>query len=60
MTPKSLFASKTFWFQILSAAAAVSGVLPLAPATMAVVTAVVNVGLRIVTDTPVTVAQPPK
>ncbi len=30
MKPKNLFKSKTFWMQVLSIAAAVSGVIPLA------------------------------
>ena len=50
---KSLWKSKTFWFQILSGAAALSGVIPLAPEHVAIATAVINVGLRFVTDKPV-------
>jgi hypothetical protein len=57
---KSLWKSKTFWFQVLSAAAALSGVIPMPPATVAVVTAVINVGLRLITSEPVAVVGDPK
>jgi len=50
---KKLWKSKTFWFNILSGAAALSGVIPLAPEHVAIATAVINVGLRFVTDKPV-------
>ena len=50
---KKLWKSKTFWFQILSGAAALSGVIPLAQEHLAIATAVINVGLRLVTDKPV-------
>ena len=50
---KKLWKSKTFWFNILSGAAALSGVIPLAPEHAAIATAVINVGLRFVTDKPV-------
>lgn len=50
---KSLFASKTFWFNALTAVAELTQVLPLPVGTVAVIATVVNVGLRFVTDTPV-------
>jgi|TARA_R110000787_G_scaffold66002_2_gene148466 hypothetical protein len=52
---KKLWTSKTFWFQVLSAAAALSGVVPLPPEILAVVVGVINIGLRLVTDKPVEV-----
>ncbi len=53
MKPKNLFKSKTFWMQVLSIAAAVSGVIPLAPETTAIVVGLINIALRAVTKTPV-------
>ncbi len=50
---KKLWKSKTFWLNILSGAVAISGVLPLAPDHLAVATAVLNIGLRLATDKPV-------
>lgn len=45
---KSLFKSKTFWFNVLTAGASVTGVLPEKYALP--VAAVVNIGLRLVTN----------
>jgi hypothetical protein len=53
MKPKNMFKSKTFWMQVLSIAAAVSGVIPLAPETTAIVVGLINIALRAVTKTPV-------
>lgn len=53
MKPKNLFKSKTFWMQVLSIAAAVSGVIPLPPETTAIVVGLINIALRAVTKTPV-------
>ena len=50
---KKLWQSKTFWFNLLSGAAALSGALPLKPEHVAIATAVINIGLRITTDKPV-------
>ncbi len=50
---KKLWQSKTFWFNILSGAAALSGVLPLSPEHLAIITAVINIGIRSVTEQPV-------
>ena len=52
---KALWRSKTFWFQVLSAAAALSGAIPMPPELLAIIVAVTNVGLRIVTSEPVSV-----
>jgi len=52
---KALWKSKTFWFQVLSAAAALSGVVPIPAEILAVVVGCINVGLRLVTDEPVSV-----
>ena len=53
---KSLFTSKTFWFQVLTAGASLLGIVPLPPEYIAVGVAVINVGLRLVTDKPVHVS----
>jgi len=56
MKPKNLFKSKTFWMQVLSIAAAVSGVIPpdlLPPETTAIVVGLINIALRAVTKDPV-------
>jgi hypothetical protein len=46
---KSIFKSKTFWFNILTIVAASTGVLPITPEVATIVNAAVNVGLRTVT-----------
>ena len=53
MKPKNIFKSKTFWMQVLSIAAAVSGVIPLAPETTAIVVGLINIALRAATTDPV-------
>jgi|APGre2960657505_1045072.scaffolds.fasta_scaffold341957_2 hypothetical protein len=53
MKPKSIWKSKTFWVQVLSIAAAVSGVVPLGAETTAIVVGLINIALRAVTKTPV-------
>jgi len=53
MKPKNLFKSKTFWMQVLSIAAAVSGVIPLPAETTAIVVGLINIALRAVTKDPV-------
>ncbi len=55
MKKKQFFKSKTFWFQILSGAAALSGVVPLSPEHVAIITAIINIGLRLVTNQPVSI-----
>ena len=47
---KKLWKSKTFWFQILSVAAAVSGAVPLPADITAAIVGIINVGLRFVTN----------
>jgi uncharacterized membrane protein len=46
---KHIFASKTLWFNVLTAVLELLGVLPLAPGTAIICAAIVNCGLRIVT-----------
>ena len=55
---KNIFASKTLWFNLLTAVAELIGVLPLAPGTAIVAAAIVNCGLRIVTAQGVHLRQP--
>lgn len=53
---KSILKSKTFWFQILSIAAAVSGVIPVSVVsaeTGAIIVGLINIALRAVTRDPV-------
>lgn len=59
---KSLFASKTFWFNALTAASSVLAVLAGSPliaehpklvAAVGIAVGIVNIGLRIVTDEPI-------
>jgi hypothetical protein len=55
---KSLFASKTFWLNLLTAGAELSGVLHgvIPSGTLLVVSNVLNIALRTITSQPVTVA----
>lgn len=55
---KSLFASKTFWFNALTAVAELTHVLPLPAGTVTIIATVVNVGLRFVSSQPVHVLPP--
>ena len=55
---KSLFRSKTFWFNLLTAAAELTSVLPLPPGTVIIAASVINIALRFVTDKPVHVVSP--
>jgi len=52
---KSLFKSRTFWFNVLTASAEIAQVLPLPPGTAIIVSSVVNIGLRLLTNSAVTV-----
>ena len=52
---KNLFKSKTFWWNVLTIAAELSQILPLPPGTVAIISSVVNIGLRILTTEPVKV-----
>ena len=55
---KSLFTSKLFWFNVLSASASLLSALPFPPEYVATATAVINIALRYVTTTPVHVVSP--
>ena len=55
---KSLFSSKLFWFNVLTATAGLLGVIPLPPEYVAVGTGVINIALRFVTTSPVHVVTP--
>lgn len=57
MKSKSLFASKTFWLNALGIGALVVPGLPLAPATIGLILAALNVGNRMLTQGPVHVLQ---
>lgn len=50
---KSIFASKTFWFNVLTAGVELTGVLPLPAGTVAIIAAVANIGLRFLSSQPV-------
>jgi hypothetical protein len=52
---KSLWKSKTFWFNLLTGAASLAGVIPLDPSISGAIVGVINVGLRLVTTEPVSV-----
>ena len=52
---KSLWASKTFWFNLLTAGSELAGVLPLPPGTAVIAGSLINIGLRMVTDKPVSI-----
>ena len=56
---KSLFASRTFWFNVLVAAQELSQVLPLPAGTLTMAATIINIGLRLVTKKPVTVLPRP-
>lgn len=61
---KSIFASKTFWFNALSGAATVLGTYggflpPVALPYVAGASALINIGLRFVTETPVSLTGKP-
>mgnify|MGYP001582446516 CR=1 FL=1 len=55
---KSLFLSKIFWFNVLTATAGVFQVIPLPPEYTAVAIGLINIGLRFVTATPVHIVPP--
>lgn len=57
---KSLFASKTFWFNALSAVVELTQILPLPVGTVAAIAAVANVGLRLISNQPVHIVAPSK
>jgi hypothetical protein len=51
---KSIFLSKTFWFNVATAASVMSGAIPANKTVLAVATAL-NIGIRMVTTQPVTI-----
>lgn len=52
---KSWWKSKTVWFNVLTVAADYIGVIPLPPGTAIKAAAVINILLRFVTTTPISV-----
>lgn len=50
---KSLFASKTFWFNVITAAVELSGVLPIPTGVATAVVGIGNVLIRLLTNQPV-------
>ena len=52
---KSILKSRTFWFQVLSIAAAVSGVIPVDAETGAIIVGLINIALRAITREPVSI-----
>lgn len=57
---KSLFVSKTFWFNLVTATVELTGVLPIPQGTAAGILAVGNVALRLLTNQPVHIVDPVK
>lgn len=55
---KSLFKSKTFWLNAMSLGLELSQVLPIPAGTLLIVTNVLNIGIRMLTETPVHVIAP--
>jgi hypothetical protein len=61
MPSKSLFTSRVFWFNVLTAAAEVSGALTgvVSPGTLTLIVNGINIGLRLITTRPVHLTPPP-
>lgn len=57
MKSKSLFVSKTFWLNAIGIATMVVPGLNIAPATLAIVLATLNIGNRLLTEGPTHVLQ---
>ena len=55
---KSIFKSKTFWVNVLSAGLELTQVLPIPPGTLLLVTNALNIALRVITEEPVHVVSP--
>jgi cytochrome c oxidase assembly factor CtaG len=49
---KSIFKSKVFWTNVLSATAELAGIIPLPPGTTVIVVNILNIALRFLTETP--------
>jgi hypothetical protein len=58
MKPKSIFASRTFWLNILGTATAIatSGIIP--PKYSMPAMAVANIGIRLITNQPASIVPP--
>ncbi len=52
---KSIFKSKTFWFNMLSTVGIITGIVPLPPGVAETTVGIVNVLLRLVTKDPVSI-----
>lgn len=52
---KNILKSKTFWWNVIAIGLEVVQVLPVPPGTIAVITSVGNILLRVFTDKPVTI-----
>ena len=50
MITKSLFLSKTFWFNIVTVCIELSGVLPIPPGVAGIVVGIGNIALRTLTN----------
>lgn len=55
---KSLFVSKTFWFNILTAVVDLTGVLPLPQGVATTIASVGNIAIRTITSDPVHIVPP--
>lgn len=55
---KNLFASRVFWFNVLTAGAELTQVLPLPAGYLTLAASVINIALRFVTEKPVYLVSP--
>ena len=55
---KSVFRSKLFWFNVLTTSAELANLIPLPPGTALIVSNLINIALRFVTDKPVHLVTP--
>ena len=55
MEKKNIIKSRTFWVNLLSIAAAVSGIVPIDAEAAAIIVGCVNIVLRVITKDPVKV-----
>ena len=49
---KNPFLSKTLWFNILTTGASIVGVIPIKPEKTIIVSSIINIGLRLLTNQP--------
>lgn len=54
---KSLFKSRTFWVNLLTAGAELAGIIPLPPGTTLLIVSGINIALRVLTQGPVHVIE---